>query len=94
MPQLNVKFDACITDLPYGTIKDYTSWDKVLPMDKVWDNLNKLVKDNGAILLFGQEPFSSMLRLSNLKMFRYDWVWHKTIGGNFLCANKQPHKHH
>lgn len=68
MPDLisqGIKVDAIITDIPYGTTA--CKWDNVIPFDKIWDNLNKLIKDNGAIVLFGSEPFSSHLRMSNEK---------------------------
>ena len=85
-----VKVDAIITDPPYGTTA--CKWDSVIPFDKMWDCLNKLIKDNGAIVLFGSEPFSSRLRISNLKMYKYDWIWNKFKGGNPLLAKKQPIK--
>lgn len=83
-----VKVDAIITDPPYGTTA--CKWDSVIPFDKMWERLNKLIKPNGAIVLFGSEPFSSLLRVSNLKMYKYDWVWEKTKPSNFLNAKKQP----
>ena len=60
----------------------------------MWQKLNKLIKPNGAIVLFGSEPFSSALRMSNIKNYKYDWVWEKNIAGNFATANKQPMKYH
>lgn len=87
-----VKVDAIITDPPYGTTA--CKWDTVIPFDKMWDRLNKLIKDNGAIVLFGSEPFSSMLRCSNLKKYKYDWVWEKSNPSNISLANKQPMKYH
>ena len=62
--------DCVICDLPYGTTK--CSWDIILPFDKLWEQYDRIVKPNGAIVLFGQEPFSSLLRLSNIKNYRYD----------------------
>jgi site-specific DNA-methyltransferase (adenine-specific) len=70
-----VKVDAIITDPPYGTTA--CKWDSVIPFDKMWERLNKLIKPNGAIVLFGSEPFSSALRMSNIKYYRYDWIWKK-----------------
>ena len=70
-----VKVDAIITDPPYGTTA--CKWDSVVPFDKMWERLNKLIKPNGAIVLFGSEPFSSQLRVSNIKNFKYDWIWKK-----------------
>ena len=71
-----IKFDAIITDPPYGTTA--CKWDSVIPFNKMWDRLNKLIKHNGAIVLFGSEPFSSALRMSNMGMYKYDWKWKKT----------------
>ena len=87
-----VKVDAIITDPPYGTTA--CKWDTVIPFDEMWDRLNKLIKDNGAIVLFGSEPFSSKLRCSNLKNYKYDWVWNKKLAGNGILAKKQPLKIH
>ena len=83
-----VKVDAIITDPPYGTTK--CKWDEVIPFDEMWERLNKLIKENGAIVLFGSEPFSSTLRVSNLKNYKYDWIWDKVQKSNFLNAKKQP----
>ena len=67
--------DAIICDPPYGTTA--CKWDSIIPFEDMWLRLNKLIKPNGAILLFGSEPFSSALRMSNLKMYRYDWKYKK-----------------
>ncbi len=83
-----VTVDAIITDPPYGTTA--CKWDSVIPFDEMWDRLNKLIKPNGAVVLFGSEPFSSSLRMSNIKNYKYDWVWDKKIAPNFASANKQP----
>ena len=85
-----VKVDAIITDPPYGTTA--CKWDTVIPFEEMWKRLNKLIKPNGAMVLFGSEPFSSILRVSNLKMYKYDWKWDKDQGGNFANAKKQPLK--
>jgi site-specific DNA-methyltransferase (adenine-specific) len=58
----------------------------------MWEQLNRVIKPNGAICLFGSEPFSSALRMSNIKIYRYDWIWEKTKYSNFLCLKKQPAK--
>ena len=83
-----VKVDAIITDPPYGTTA--CKWDSVIPFDAMWERLNKLIKPNGAIVLFGSEPFSSRLRMSNIKNYKYDWIWEKEQGVNPLLAKKQP----
>ena len=80
--------DAIITDPPYGTTA--CKWDSVIPFDEMWLRLNKLIKPNGAIVLFGSEPFSSLLRVSNLKNFKYDWVWKKEKGTGFATSGKRP----
>lgn len=80
--------DAIICDLPYGTTA--CKWDTIIPFDRLWEQYNRIIKDNGAICLFGSEPFSSMLRMSNLKMYKYDWVWVKPRGTGHLNVKKQP----
>ena len=80
--------DMVLTDPPYGTTA--CKWDSVIPFELMWAELNRIIKPNGAIVLFGSEPFSSLLRCSNLKMFRYDWVWEKEQGVNPLLSKKQP----
>jgi site-specific DNA-methyltransferase (adenine-specific) len=67
--------DMIFCDLPYGTTD--CKWDTIIPFDELWKEYNRVIKDNGAIVLFGAEPFSSLLRCSNLKMYKYDWVWDK-----------------
>lgn len=67
--------DMILCDLPYGTTA--CKWDDVIPFDKLWEQYERITKDNGAIVLFGQEPFSSLLRISNLKTYKYDWYWEK-----------------
>ena len=83
-----IKVDAVITDPPYAV----TSYklDRLIPFDEMWDKLLKLIKDDGAIVLFGNEPFSSHLRLSNIKLYRYDWKWLKTQVTGFQNAKYQP----
>ena len=87
-----VVVDAIITDPPYGTTA--CKWDSIIPFDEMWKRLNKLIKPNGAIVLFGSEPFSSALRMSNIKQYKYDWVWDKVKGGNFAILKYQPYKTH
>ena len=87
---LGVKFDMILCDPPYGTTA--CKWDSVIPFDKMWERLNKLIKPNGAIVLFGSEPFSSTLRMSNIKDYRYDLKWQKEQGTDFLMAKKKPLK--
>ena len=82
-----IKVDMILTDPPYGTTA--CKWDNVIPFDEMWIRINKLIKTNGAIVLFGNEPFSSNLRISNIKNYKYDWVWNKRPV-NFLNAKRQP----
>ena len=67
--------DAIITDPPYGTTA--CNWDNVIPFDLMWEQLNRIIKPNGAIVLFGNEPFSSALRISNIKNLKHEWYWNK-----------------
>ena len=82
--------DAIITDPPYGTTA--CKWDSVIDFELMWEQLNRIIKPNGAIVLFGSEPFSSALRMSNIKNFKYDWYWNKTKPVGFLNAKKMPLK--
>ena len=80
--------DMILCDLPYGTTN--CSWDIVIPFEPLWEQYNRIIKDNGAIVLFGSEPFSSALRMSNIKNYKYDWVWEKSKATGFLNAKKRP----
>lgn len=89
MPQIaDNSVDMILCDLPYGTTS--CKWDAIIPFDKLWEQYNRIIKDNGAIVLFGKEPFSSRLRLSNIDMYKYDWIWVKNTKSNFMQANNQP----
>lgn len=88
----NGSIDAIITDPPYGTTA--CKWDSVIPFDLMWEQLNRIIKPNGAIVLFGSEPFSSALRMSNIKNYKYDWIWEKNRGSNFALVKYQPMKEH
>ena len=79
--------DMVLTDPPYGTTA--CKWDSVIPFEPMWEQLKRIIKKNGAIVLFGSEPFSSALRMSNIKQYKYDWIWKKRAV-NFLNAKKQP----
>ena len=82
--------DAVITDPPYGTTA--CKWDSVIPFDLMWKQLNRIIKPNGAIVLFGSEPFSSALRMSNIKNYKYDWVWEKNRPVGYMNAKARPLK--
>jgi site-specific DNA-methyltransferase (adenine-specific) len=84
--------DAIICDLPYGTTA--CKWDTILPFDKLWEQYNRIIKDNGAIVLFASQPFTSALIMSNPKMFKYEWIWQKATGSNFATLKYQPMKEH
>ena len=84
--------DAVICDLPYGTTA--CAWDSVIPFEPLWEQYRRIAKPNAAIVLFGQEPFSSALRMSNIEWFRYDWIWDKGRGHNFAQANFCPMRSH
>lgn len=84
--------DMILCDLPYGTTD--CKWDVIIPFDKLWEQYKRIIKDNGAIVLFGSQPFTSTLVTSNIKMFKYSLVWDKTRGSNFQTARFQPMKSH
>ena len=84
--------DMILCDLPYGTTA--CKWDVVLPFDKLWEQYNRIIKDRGCIALFGSEPFSSYLRMSNIKNYKYDWIWEKNLSSNFMSARYVPLKEH
>ena len=84
--------DMILCDLPYGT--SACKWDVVIPFEPLWAQYKRIIKDNGAIVLFGSEPFSSLLRISNVEMYKYDWKWEKPSGANFLNFKYQPAKVH
>ena len=80
--------DLILTDPPYGTTA--CKWDSVIPFEPMWNELKRIIKPNGAIVLFGSEPFSSALRMSNIKNYKYDWKWDKVIGSGFQVAKYKP----
>ena len=84
--------DMVLCDPPYGTTA--CKWDSVIPFDAMWERLNKLIKPNGAIVLFGSEPFTSALIMSNTKMFKYEWIWFKNVPTGMAQARYAPMKYH
>ncbi|KRL07956.1 DNA-methyltransferase [Liquorilactobacillus hordei] len=82
--------DMILCDLPYGT--SALKWDNVIPISILWSFYKRIIKNNGAIVIFGSEPFSSLMRTSNLDMYKYDWKWEKPNGANFLNFKYQPAK--
>ena len=85
-----IKADAIITDIPYGTTA--CQWDEVIPLDKMWYYIKQIRKENAAILLFGNEPFNSYLRISNIKEYKYDIYWQKERATNIFQLKKRPAK--
>lgn len=84
--------DLILCDLPYGTT--VCKWDSIIPFEALWKEYNRIIKDNAAIVLFGSEPFTSFLICSQIKLFRYDLIWDKQKGCDFLNANRKPLKSH
>ena len=83
--------DFIFTDLPYGTTA--CKWDNIIPFDPMWKEIKRIRKEKAAVALFGNEPFSSHLRLSNIDEYKYDWKYKKLIASNFASAKYQPMKH-
>ena len=90
IPDKSINMILC--DLPYGTT--HNKWDTIIPFDKLWAQYKRIIKDNGAILLFSQMPFGASLIMSNPKMFRYEWIWEKNCPTGFLNAKKMPLRKH
>ena len=93
MPDIKDKsIDMILCDLPYGTTR--CKWDSVINLEKLWQQYCRIIKDNGAIVLFAQTPFDKVLGASNLEMLRYEWIWEKTQATGHLNAKKMPLKAH
>jgi len=88
----NNSIDMVLSDPPYGTTRN--KWDSVINFELMWREIERITKDNGAICLFGQQPFTAALVMSNPKLFKYEWVWRKPLGTGFLNAKKYPLKDH
>lgn len=84
--------DMILCDLPYGTTA--CKWDNIIPFEPLWEQYKRIIKDNGAIVLFGSEPFSSKLRMSNIDNYKYDWIWEKSNPTGMGQSNKRPMKYH
>lgn len=84
--------DMILCDLPYGTTA--CKWDVVIPFEPLWEQYNRVIKDNGAIVLFASQPFTSRLVCSNILNFKYEWIWEKAVGSNFATVKYQPMKEH
>jgi site-specific DNA-methyltransferase (adenine-specific) len=93
MPTLADKsIDLILCDLPYGTTA--CKWDTIIPFEPLWAQYKRLIKDNGAIVLTASQPFTTALIASNLKMFKYEWIWNKGVGSNFATVKYMPFKEH
>ena len=88
----NGSIDMILCDLPYGTTA--CKWDTIIPFDKLWEQYERIIKPNGAIVLTASQPFTSALVMSNTVLFKYEWIWEKDKPSNFALANKQPMKYH
>jgi site-specific DNA-methyltransferase (adenine-specific) len=88
----NGSVDMILADLPYGTTA--CKWDTIIPFEKLWEQYERVIKPNGAIVLTASQPFTSALVMSNPKMFKYEWIWEKSNPANIACANIQPLKYH
>ncbi len=84
--------DMILCDLPYGTTRN--KWDSIIPLDKLWEQYERVIKDNGAIVLTAQTPFDKVLGSSNLKLLKYEWIWDKKMATGHLNAKKMPLKRH
>ena len=84
--------DMILCDLPYGTTAN--KWDTIIPFEPLWEQYERVIKDNGAIVLTASQPFTSALVMSNLEWFKYEWVWDKHIPRNFINAKIMPMQKH
>lgn len=84
--------DMVLCDLPYGTTRN--KWDSIIPLESLWEQYERIIKDNGVFVLTAQTPFDKVLGASNLKLLRYEWIWQKTEATGFLNAKKMPLKNH
>lgn len=84
--------DMILCDLPYGTTA--CKWDSIIPFEPLWEQYKRVIKDNGAIVLTANQPFTSALIMSNTKLYRYNWIWQKSYTTGFMNANKMPLKSH
>src|SRR5699024_11009629 len=80
--------DMILCDLPYEVTD--LKWDKIIPLEKLWEQYERVIKDNGAIVLFGSQPFTSNLVMSNVKKFKYSWTWDKVTAKGHLVAKYRP----
>ena len=84
--------DMILADLPYGTT--YAAWDSIIPFEPLWEQYKRVIKKNGAVVLFGSQPFTSNLIVSNMAWFKYEWIWHKGRASGHVHAKNKPMKAH
>ena len=84
--------DMVLTDPPYGTTS--CKWDSIIPLEPMWEQLKRVIKPNGAIVMTASQPFTSVLMMSNIEMFRHEWIWIKNRGSNFANTIREPMKEH
>ena len=84
--------DMILCDLPYGTTA--CKWDTIIPFEPLWESYERIIKDDGAIVLTASQPFTSALVMSNPKLFKYEWIWQKAVGSNFATTKYMPMKEH
>jgi site-specific DNA-methyltransferase (adenine-specific) len=88
----NNSIDMILADLPYGTTA--CSWDSIIPLEPLWKQYKRIIKDNSAIALTASQPFTSRLVTSNIDWFKYEWIWEKAVGSNFASLKYRPMKEH
>lgn len=84
--------DMILCDLPYGTTA--CKWDTIIPLEQLWEQYKRIIKDNGAIVLTAIEPFASVLRMNDIKKYKHEWIWNKELAGNFIQAKNHPMRVH
>src|SRR5690625_7897949 len=84
--------DMILADLPYGTTRN--KWDSIIPLDELWAEYERIIKERGAIVLTCSQPFTTILNASNPRLFKYEWIWIKNNSTGFQLANKRPLKKH
>lgn len=88
----DASIDMVLAGMPYGTLA--CAWDQRIPFEPMWEQVWRVLKPSGVVCFYGSEPFSSELRVSQLKRYKYDWVWNKVTGANFLNLRNRPFKTH
>jgi len=93
MPNIESEsIDMILADVPYGTTA--CKWDSIIPLEPMWEQLKRIIKPNGAIVMTASQPFTTKLIASNMGMFKYEWIWNKTFGKEPFASGKRPQKAH